>query len=91
MSDLRRETDLQFFQENYPNCVTSVRISASDEVRIKRGFFHTVGVDDAESECGLDYIADWDVAIQNDGDSLSLQCGIDRLVRICQGELAKKS
>ena len=32
-----------------------IRIWASEEVRVQRGFSFQGGVDDAESECGLDH------------------------------------
>ncbi len=85
VSDLRRATDLKFFNETYPNCLTSVRISASDEARIQRGFVYTVGIDDTESECGLDHVTEWDVCIKNEGDLQYLQSDIERLIGICQG------
>ncbi|XP_046645152.1 phosphomevalonate kinase-like [Daphnia pulicaria] len=87
VSDLRRETDLKFFRDTYPNRVTCVRISASSEARVKRGFVFAAGVDDTESENGLDHIQDWDVCFQNDGDHLLLQGNLDHLTRICQESL----
>ncbi len=113
VSDLRRETDLKFFRDKYPNRVTCVRISASSEARVKRGFVFAgnninkyihlknklllvnyyfyltwefaAGVDDTESENGLDHIQDWDVCFQNDGDHL--QGNLDHLTRICRESL----
>lgn len=65
---MRRETDLQFFRDNYPDrVIRTVRIVASESARSERGFVYTAGVDDAESECGLDHIPDWDYVIRNDG------------------------
>ena len=37
-------------------------------VFIIRGWVFTPSVDDAESECGLDNVNDWDVVVENDGD-----------------------
>ena len=37
-------------------------------VFIIRGWVFTPSVDDAESECGLDNVTDWDVVVENDGD-----------------------
>ena len=52
----------RFFDEEYAGregCrVIKVRISASEAARASRGFAFSAGVDDAESECGLDDFAD---------------------------------
>nr|CAH0106086.1 unnamed protein product [Daphnia galeata] len=87
VSDLRRETDLKFFRDKYSNCLTCVRISASTEARVKRGFVFSAGVDDTESENGLDHIQDWDFCFQNDGDPLLFQANLDHLIQICQNSL----
>jgi len=84
VSDLRRNSDLQFFQNNYKDCVTSIRIVASDSVRSQRGFNFTVGVDDVESECGLDHVSNWDLTMCNDGDESLLKSDIQYLVNLCQ-------
>lgn len=70
ISDARRKTDVQFFKENYHK-VVNVRITASEKTRKSRGWIFTSGVDDAESECGLDE-EEFDVIIQNDGDEEQL-------------------
>lgn len=75
---MRRQSDLKFFRDNYA-CVTSVRISASDTARAQRGFQFVCGIDDAESECGLDCAADWDSVIHNDGDDEQLQNDLTHL------------
>lgn len=81
---MRRGTDLNFFQERYPGNVTTVRIVASDHVRKERGFIFTPGIDDAESECGLDHISDWDLIIQNDCDGESpLEEALRSLINGC--------
>ena len=66
VSDCRRRTDFEFFEANYPRLCKRVRIWASDEVRRSRGFSFQAGVDDAESECGLDD-QNCDVTIENNG------------------------
>ena len=53
ISDARRKSDVHYFKENYDK-VVHVRIDASEDVRKSRGWIFTPGVDDAESECGLD-------------------------------------
>ena len=35
--------------------------------------FYFEGVDDAESECGLDSVSDWDWIISNEGDAQDLE------------------
>lgn len=64
VSDARRKSDINYFKKNYDK-VVHVRISASEEVRKSRGWIFTPGVDDAESECGLDD-EEFDFVIQND-------------------------
>ncbi|TRY78711.1 hypothetical protein TCAL_06796, partial [Tigriopus californicus] len=54
VSDCRRATDFQFFQDKYPGKCRTIRIQASDTIRESRGFVFKAGVDDKESECGLD-------------------------------------
>nr|CAG4649766.1 EOG090X0FYC [Scapholeberis mucronata] len=88
VSDLRRTTDLEFFTQTYQELVTSVRITASNEVRIQRGFVSTPGVDDAESECGLDHVTNWDLIIQNDGEnSTDFQKNLEFLINVCKKSL----
>ena len=54
MSDCRRSSDVKYFQETYASRVKTVRITASDEARRERGWVWTEGIDDKETECGLD-------------------------------------
>ena len=65
ISDARRPGDVAFFQENVPTVIT-VRVEASQETRKQRGWVFASGVDDAESECGLDAYGPWDVVLKND-------------------------
>lgn len=69
ISDARRKTDLQFFKDHYN--VICVRINALEETRKSRGWIFTPGVDDAESECGLDQ-EEFDMVVQNDGNEKQL-------------------
>ena len=66
VSDARRPTDLAFFEKAAAR-VVAVRVRATDASRARRGWAFAAGVDDAESECGLDGRAAWDVVINNDG------------------------
>lgn len=67
VSDCRRATDIKYFEDNFDR-IAHVRVQASDEVRRARGWAFQAGVDDADSECGLDG-AKYDIVLQNDGGS----------------------
>lgn len=69
ISDARRLTDHTFFRENYGERMKTVRILASDESRKLRGWEFTEGVDDKETECGLDSVTEWNYRIENSGDA----------------------
>ncbi|KAG8188103.1 hypothetical protein JTE90_002456 [Oedothorax gibbosus] len=66
VSDARRKTDIDYFQNHYPDVTHTVRIWANDSVRMKRGWKFTEGVDDVESECGLDDYNKWSFTLCND-------------------------
>ena len=68
---------MEYFTSNY-KCV-SVRVCASDEVRKKRGWVFTPGIDDAQSECGLDSYS-CDCHVTNNGDDDILIRDIRQLV-----------
>jgi len=68
VSDARRVSDLQFFRTHFPDSLRTIRVVASDATRQRRGWKFTAGVDDAESECGLDHVVDWDWVLINDDD-----------------------
>jgi len=68
VSDVRRRTDMDYFTSlNIP--LLAVRINASDEERIERGWEFTEGVDDVASECDLDDSDEWDFVINNNSES----------------------
>lgn len=69
VSDIRRKTDIKWFEDNYPNRVKTIRIKANDEIREKRGWKFTQGVDDVTSECDLDDFSNWDLEIINEDPS----------------------
>eukprot|EP00035_Acanthoeca_spectabilis_P034521 m.29528 g.29528 ORF g.29528 m.29528 type:complete len:287 (-) comp6704_c0_seq2:960-1820(-) len=79
ISDARRPTDIAYFQHRYPTI--SVRVEASDATRAARGWIHTRGVDDVESECGLDG-REWDFVINNNGDAEALNQALDTLLQL---------
>lgn len=75
--DARRSCDLQYFltDERFINSkIVTIRISASDSVRTERGYIFTPGIDDVDSECGLDSWTNWTYTIDNnDSDQLMKQ------------------
>ncbi|KAK9891078.1 hypothetical protein WA026_013401 [Henosepilachna vigintioctopunctata] len=79
ISDIRRKSDIHFFEQNYGNKMKSVRINTSKEIRESRGWVYTIGVDDVQSECDLDDYADWDVIVSNDG---HYENDIDRILKL---------
>lgn len=78
ISDARRMSDITCLNALYPGSVIVVRITADDEVRKNRGWKFTRGVDDAESECGLDDFPGFDLHIKNNNDK-ELKEGIQKL------------
>ncbi|XP_022664813.1 phosphomevalonate kinase-like [Varroa jacobsoni] len=67
VSDARRTTDLDFFQRAFPKATKLCRVTATDEVREKRGWKFVEGIDDEETECGLDHFKGWDFEMDNSG------------------------
>ncbi|VDI71405.1 phosphomevalonate kinase-like isoform X1 [Mytilus galloprovincialis] len=87
ITDARRKTDVDYFKENYNDRTLTVRVCAKESIRKSRGFTFTLGVDDAESECGLDEGIHWDYLIHNNGDQDLLDKDINHLVTIVQEKL----
>ncbi|XP_064620540.1 phosphomevalonate kinase-like [Lineus longissimus] len=79
ISDARRLTDMEYFKTKFGEKVIAVRVVASSDIRQKRGWLFTEGVDDAESECGLDAF-DHDVVIENNSDLSSIDGQLKELV-----------
>lgn len=65
VSDIRRKNDIRWFKETYGDLIRTIRITADEETRKKRGFVFKSGVDDVASECGLDDYMEWDLVIDN--------------------------
>ncbi|XP_066508670.1 phosphomevalonate kinase-like [Hoplias malabaricus] len=84
VSDCRRMSDLQWFWREYPQQCVSVRVEASEGTRAQRGWRFTAGVDDAESECGLDQGVSFDWTVINDGDDALLEGQVERLVSLAK-------
>ncbi|XP_063432200.1 phosphomevalonate kinase-like [Mytilus trossulus] len=87
ITDARRKTDVEYFKENYTDKTFTVRVCANESIRESRGFIFTPGVDDAESECGLDEGIHWDYVIHNNDDQNQLDKDIDHLVTIVPDKL----
>ena len=68
ISDARRQTDVDHFLSHpqWGSITKTIRIVSSDETRQKRGWEFTSGVDDVDSETGLDGFNRWDFVIRND-------------------------
>ena len=72
--DIRRYTDIDFFQKYFPDYLLLVRIEASSDTRQKRGWIFTSTIDDSESECQLDKNVQWSFVLSNnDSDSFDEQ------------------
>ncbi|XP_041649769.1 phosphomevalonate kinase isoform X2 [Cheilinus undulatus] len=84
VSDARRQSDLQWFQREFPGQTRSVRVTSSDETRRQRGWSFTTGVDDAESECGLDNGVEFDWIITNDVDAPSLEEQLQPILKLAK-------
>ena len=70
VSDCRRKTDIKFFEETFGSeCTKRVRVQALEDTRKQRGYMFQDGVDNAESECGLDDLeGGFDFVLNNDGE-----------------------
>lgn len=87
VSDTRRLSDIQWFQEAYGAVTQTVRVVASEQSRQQRGWVFTPGVDDGESECGLDNFGDFDWVIENDGDEQRLEEQLGNLIGFVRSRL----
>lgn len=69
VSDIRRQGDIKWFRETFTrDKVKLVRIVCDEKIRKNRGWKFQEGVDDQESECGLDEWKEWDLIVENDGE-----------------------
>ncbi|XP_056099742.1 phosphomevalonate kinase [Rhinichthys klamathensis goyatoka] len=80
VSDCRRRSDVQWFRQEFPDRCVCVRVEASEQTRSQRGWRFTTGVDDAESECGLDEGLEFDWILQNDGEHERLEKQLEELL-----------
>ncbi|XP_032254595.1 phosphomevalonate kinase [Halichoerus grypus] len=87
VSDTRRASDIQWFREAYGAVTRTVRVVALEQSRQQRGWVFTAGVDDAESECGLDNFGAFDWVIENHGDEQHLEEQLEDLVAFVHSRL----
>lgn len=69
LNDARRPCDLEYFENDpaFANTkIVKLRIEASEEARMSRGWKFVEGIDDQDTECGLDFYDDWTNVIDND-------------------------
>ncbi len=79
--DIRRYTDIDFFQKYFPDYLVLVRIEASINTRENRGWIFTPDIDDAESECQLDQNVQWSFVFSNN-DSNHFDEQMNNLIQI---------
>lgn len=84
VSDARRLSDIQWFLEAYGPLTQTVRVVATEKSRQQRGWVFMPGVDDAESECGLDNFGTFDWVIENHGDEQLLEEQLRHLTEFVQ-------
>lgn len=80
MSDIRRKTDISWFKETYGDVIRTIRITADEETRRKRGFQFKSGIDDVASECGLDDYTEWDLVMDNSDGKEKLEDQLGRII-----------
>ncbi|XP_056331605.1 phosphomevalonate kinase [Danio aesculapii] len=91
ISDCRRISDVQWFHEAFPDKCVCVRVEASEHTRSQRGWRFTSGIDDAESECGLDEGVKFDRIIRNDGTDDILEKHLDDLLSSVESQVDLKT
>ncbi|KAI1280387.1 Phosphomevalonate kinase [Halotydeus destructor] len=86
LTDARRVTDLDYFDgQEFKDCkVIRIRIVADEDVRKARGYVFTPGIDDKQTECGLDEYTKWDYVIENNTTSEELVTKLRPIIEICK-------
>jgi phosphomevalonate kinase len=86
LTDARRLCDVLYFKNGLfkSSKVITIRISASEETRIKRGWIFTEGIDDKDTECGLDSYQNWDFVLKNDGSEEDLMSGLKPILQLIE-------
>nr|XP_020474448.1 phosphomevalonate kinase [Monopterus albus] len=91
VSDARRLSDLQWFWSEFPRQTRCVRVQSSEQTRKQRGWSFTTGVDDAESECGLDSGVEFDWIITNEADAPSLDKQLQPILKLAMEAASSSS
>ncbi|XP_069032635.1 phosphomevalonate kinase-like isoform X2 [Embiotoca jacksoni] len=91
VSDARRLSDLQWFWSEFPQQTRSIRVQSSEKTRTQRGWSFTAGVDDAESECGLDSGVECDWIITNEADAPSLDEQLQPILKLAEEAASSSS
>lgn len=87
VSDVRRNTDINWFKENFGDAVKTIRIEASEDARKLRGWSFVPGVDDVASECDLDEYNNWDWKFTNNGDENLLKESVQMIYQVLKKEI----
>uniref|UniRef100_A0A8D0G5E1 Phosphomevalonate kinase n=1 Tax=Sphenodon punctatus TaxID=8508 RepID=A0A8D0G5E1_SPHPU len=87
VSDTRRLSDVEWFQDVYGDAVQTARVVATEQTRRRRDWVFVAGVDDADSECGLDQGVAFDWVITNNGDPLTLEAQLEKVLSFIHSRL----
>lgn len=93
LTDARRSEDMDFFVRSHYACsvrrLIKIRVNASLESRVQRGFQFTAGIDDYHTECALDDYPHWDYVIQNDSSTAPKEMAaiLDSIVNLIQSSV----
>jgi len=84
LTDARRLCDVLYFKSDLfkSSKVITIRICASDQTRKERGWTFTEGIDDKDTECGLDSYNDWDFVLKNDGSEQDLMIQLEPIIEL---------
>lgn len=84
ISDIRRPNDIRWFKENYnEQQLFTIQIRTNNDVRRLRGWIYEDGVDNVQSECGLDDFNEYDFVIENDKHDVDPLQILEPLISIC--------
>ncbi|KAM9701226.1 phosphomevalonate kinase isoform 2-T2 [Menidia menidia] len=84
VGDARRASDLRWFQDRFPQQTRLVRVQSCQHTRRQRGWSFCPGVDDAESECGLDQGVRFDWTITNQADAPPLDQQLEPILQLAR-------
>lgn len=68
LNDARRTCDVEYFENNPAfrgSKIIKIRIEATEKTRTSRGWEFVDGIDNMNTECGLDSYKDWTLVINN--------------------------